>query len=132
MADKKARSVLSTMIILFAVLLVLLASVSYVFGFTLTGWVHDLDGNNLSGVNVSVNIYVMNAGPPSPIGVNKTYTDSSGYFSLTVTNDDNWFYKPIIQNYYQCVKGYSIPLKQHFVRQQDIEILSELFQQIDL
>ena len=62
------------------------------------GYVYDTDGNSLSDALVNITIWAMSGGPPLPVGSNSTTSNGSGWFNISVSENENWFYQPVIMH----------------------------------
>ncbi len=61
------------------------------------GTIRDINGNLLNNTLVNITFWIM-GGPTgmSYVGTNSTYSFDNGTFSLTVTENSSWMYKPVI------------------------------------
>jgi len=83
--------------------LLLLISIILSFGFVSAwdfyGYVYDVNGTALYNVSLNATIWTMGGGAPTLVGSNSTYSYQNGSFSLEVTENSDWFYKPIIRHF---------------------------------
>ncbi len=104
MVDKKE--------ILFLVMIVLgvFVSLNFVTAFQFNGTVYDINSNPLN--NTVINITVRNAAGFTIVGYNFTTTNASGWFNMSVDENAQWMYQPVIihknGSYYDYV-GQSLP-----------------------
>lgn len=63
---------------------------------TFNGTIHDVNSNFLNGTLVNITIWQMGGGPPILNSSVSTKSNLSGWFNLTISENANWMYKPIV------------------------------------
>lgn len=81
----------------FFIFLIVISFISTVSAWTFNGTIRDVNGNFLNNTFVNITIWQMGAEGPSINGSISTYSNLSGWFNLTVSENSNWMYKPVIK-----------------------------------
>lgn len=80
------------------ILIVFLACSASAFQFY--GYTYDTNKTPINNTNVSITAYVFQpGGPPSEILTNWTLTNGSGFFNLSMPDNDSWNYRPAIYHF---------------------------------
>jgi len=85
--------------LLVTLLFVVLFFSSFASAWDFYGNSYDVDGNALYNASVNITIWSMAGGPPTLVGYNLTYSNETGFFNMSVTENSNWFYKPVIRHF---------------------------------
>jgi len=81
---------------LILVLAVLLVSISFISAWELSGTVRDVNSNIL--FNATINVTVRD-NTFTIIGYNATVSNQTGFYNLSVLDNQNWFYEPVVQHF---------------------------------
>ena len=84
-------------LVLFTILLFI--SISFVSAWDFYGYAYDVNGTALYNASINVTIWTMGAGPPSLVGSNVTYSNQTGWFNFSVTENSSWMYKPVVRHF---------------------------------
>jgi len=85
---------LNRFVILFGVVLGVIFSLGFVAAFEFNGTVYDINGNRLN--NSVINVTVRSTTDFSVVGYNFTTSNASGWFNLSVDENETWMYEPKI------------------------------------
>ena len=96
-------------VLLLVIVFISIISISSVSAWVFNGTVFNINGTALN--NVSVNVTVRSSSGFGIIGYNSTYTNSSGWFNLTVTDNAQWFYQPVIKRGQNNLTGGTNPVQ---------------------
>jgi len=66
---------------------------------TLSGYTLYTNGTAINNTNITVEVYNMTSQGPSLLFINSTTSNSTGYFSLNITGNPNYMYKPVLIKY---------------------------------
>ena len=79
------------------IFLIALSFISVVSAWTFNGTIYNVDGSLLNNTVVNITIWQM-GGPTgmSLVGANSTTSNASGWFNLSVAENSDWMYKPVI------------------------------------
>ncbi|MBS3089243.1 hypothetical protein J4402_05755 [Candidatus Pacearchaeota archaeon] len=72
---------------------------SPVLAWEFNGTVYDVDGNALNNTLVNMTIYTMGANGPALALSNSSYSNASGWFNFSVTENVSYMYKPVIRHF---------------------------------
>lgn len=81
-------------IILSIFLVALFVSTSFVSAFLFNGTIFDIKGNRLT--NATINVTVRSVTNFGIVGYNFTTSNASGWFNMSVDENSQWFYEPVI------------------------------------
>jgi len=87
---------------LFYVLVVLSMLLAFnVSAFQFFGYAYNVTKGPVSNTNVSLIAYDMTQmdGPPTPVHINWTMTNASGFFNLSMPYNDSWSYRPVLRHF---------------------------------
>ena len=96
MVRKSKNSYLILFLIVVGSFFILAGSVS---AWDFYGYTYDVNGNVLYNTSINITIWSMAGGPPEFVGYNSTYSNETGWFNLTITENSSWVYKPIIRHF---------------------------------
>jgi PGF-pre-PGF domain-containing protein len=85
----------------------LVLSISLVSSWEFNGTIYDVDSNALYNATINVTIRDVNF---SVVGYNSTYSNQTGWFNLTLTDNQNWFYEPKVQHFQNNATDGSTPI----------------------
>ena len=89
---------------------IFLISLTFISAFEFNGTVFDINGTRM--FNATVNVTVRSTTDFSVVGYNFTRTNTSGWFNLTVEENANWMYEPVIF-YYNTTYNYTAYIGQN-------------------
>ncbi len=72
---------------------------SLISAWTFNGTIYDIDGKILYNATINVTYWTMGASGPSLVGSNFTFSNESGWFNVSVTENVSYFYKPVIKHF---------------------------------
>jgi len=87
---------------LFYVLVVLSMLLAFnVSAFDFAGYAYNVTKGPINNTNVSLLAYNMDQmnGSPTPVHINWTMTNASGFFNLSMPDNDSWNYKPVLRHF---------------------------------
>lgn len=103
MVSKNKNIVLATIIFVFSILF----AVNFVSAWEFNGTVYDINGTTLNNAIINITIRNQSFGI---VGYNSTYSNETGWFNLTVSNNENWLYQPVITHFQDNVTDLSMPI----------------------
>ncbi|MEA3329501.1 MAG: hypothetical protein U9Q06_02040 [Nanoarchaeota archaeon] len=125
---KKINLVLKSFLLFFSVLFVL----NFVSAWDFYGYTYDTNGNALNNTIVNITFYTISGGPPTLVGSNSSTSNESGWFNFSVTSNESWFYKPVINHFNSTTNaidyiGQSLPQfpYSHFINTTNINFYSK-------
>ena len=79
--------------------LIVIILMGFASAWTFNGTIRNVDGNFINNTLVNITFWTM-GGPTglSAVGSNSTFSNASGWFSLNVSENVSWMYKPVITN----------------------------------
>jgi hypothetical protein len=77
-----------------------MASLGFVSAWNFTGYTYDTEGNPLNNTIINITLWTGGmGGPPSLVGYNASYSNESGWFNFSITENNDWMYKPLIRHF---------------------------------
>jgi len=83
-------------IFLSAIFLIEIFFLNFISAWEFNGTTRNTDGVALNGTLINITVWVMGATGPTLIGANSTTSNASGWFNLSVDENSDWMYKPVI------------------------------------
>jgi hypothetical protein len=81
---------------LLALVFIIFISINFAYAWEFNGTIKDINGNALNNTLINITIWTMGAGPPTLNCSNSTTSDGNGWFTMEVSENPSWFYKPVI------------------------------------
>ncbi len=76
-----------------SVLFLSVLCISIASAWEFNGTIKDINGTTLGNTLINVTMWTMSGGPPQIIGSNSTFSNASGWFNLSVADNQTWMYK---------------------------------------
>src|SRR3990167_7677644 len=94
--------------VFFVLIFFLVVSLSFsVYEWEFNGTVYDVNGTALYNATINVSIYNKNF---QIVAYNSTYSNGTGWFNISVTDNSTWFYKPVITHFENNATDGSTPI----------------------
>ncbi len=75
------------------------------------GHVYDANGNALYNATINITFWTMSPGsPPALAGYNSSTSNQTGWFNFSVTANESYFYKPVVQHFEENKTDGSTPI----------------------